>query len=183
MIDCGLPFKMIKKELYNIKYLLITHVHSDHLKIKTLMKIVERFPHIKLIGNFEVHQAFKMNVIANAGIDIAFDDYTFSPFLCLHDVLTYGYCWTNSEGEEIIYATDTASLEHAPVKKYDYFFLESNHDQKKLEEVRNSFKGGYNPYLSGKRHLSTQQAKNFFYSNRKSIDSELIELHKSKKFY
>ena len=80
------------------------------------------------------------------------------------------------KGIEIIYATDTSSLELAPKKKYDYLFLESNHDEAKLEEVRDKMSGNYSPYLSGKRHLSTQQAKAFWYMYRKSADSELIEL-------
>jgi phosphoribosyl 1,2-cyclic phosphodiesterase len=182
MVDCGIGFNRIKKDLYDIKYLIITHVHSDHLKIRTLQQIFSQFPTIKVIGNYEVHQAYMVNIIANSGFDIETDDYTFTPFLCEHDVLTYGYTWA-VDGKEVIYATDTSTLEHAPKKKYDYFFLESNHDEKKLEEARNSNRGGYNPYLSGKRHLSTQQAKAFYYSHRSGSDAPLIELHKSARFY
>ena len=62
--------------------------------------------------------------------------------------------------------------------------MESNHDEAKLEAVRGKqAAGSYDPYLSGKRHLSTQQAKAFYYMNRKSADSELIELHQSTRFY
>lgn len=182
MVDCGVPFTKIKEYLYNVKYLLITHTHSDHLNIKTITKINEMFPTIKIIGNSEVHQAYNVNIIANKGFDIELEDYTFTPFECVHDVECYGYCWSY-EGKEIIYATDTSTLEHAPKKKYDYFFIESNHDEAKLEAVRNQSKGRYNPYLSGKRHLSTQQAKAFYYTYRNSIDSEFIELHISARFY
>lgn len=182
LVDAGLPFNKLKQYLYDIKYLIITHTHGDHLKTKTLLKIAAQFPRIKMIGNYEVHQIFNMNYIANEGFEIVTPDYTFTPFLLIHDVLTYGYAWKYRD-KEIIYATDTASLEFAPVKKYDYFFLESNHDEQKLEEARNDYKGGYNPYLSGKRHLSTQQAKAFYYMNRRSAESELIELHKSTRFY
>jgi hypothetical protein len=97
-------------------------------------------------------------------------------------VLCYGYTW-DFEGKEIIYATDTSTLENAPNKKYDYLFLESNHDEEKLEKARNQSKGSYNPYMSGKRHLSTQQAKIFYYMHRKNQFSELIELHQSVRFY
>jgi ribonuclease BN (tRNA processing enzyme) len=182
MVDCGLPFNKIKDYLYDIKYLLITHVHGDHLKLKTITKIKALFPRIMIIGNFEVYDVFNCDVIANSGFDITTNDYIFTPFECIHDVLTYGYTW-NFKGNEIIYATDTSTLENAPNKKYDYFFLESNHDEQKLEEVRNEYKGTYNPYLSGKRHLSTQQAKTFYYLHRKSLDSKLIELHQSTRFY
>ena len=106
----------------------------------------------------------------------------FRPFECVHDVLVYGFTFS-CQGQEIIYATDTSTLENAPEKKYDYFFLESNHDEAKLEAVRDQKKGTYSPFLSGKRHLSTQQAKAFYYMHRRSQDSKLIELHQSARFY
>jgi ribonuclease BN (tRNA processing enzyme) len=182
MIDCGVPFRSIKKHLYTVKYLLLTHTHSDHINRKTIQLIAEEFPKIKIIGNHEVHQVWNCNYIANAGYRIETDDYTFYPFECLHDVLCYGYVW-EMEGKRIIYCTDTGSLENAPDFQYDYFFLESNHDEQKLEKVRNEYKGSYNPYLSGKRHLSTQQAKAFYFLHRRSPDSAFIELHKSERFY
>jgi ribonuclease BN (tRNA processing enzyme) len=182
MIDCGVAFNKIKKHLYNVKYLLITHTHSDHLNLNTITKINELFPTIKTIGNYEVHQVYNVNIIANAGFDIELDDYTITPFELVHDVECYGFCWSY-EGKEIIYATDTSTMDNAPKRKYDYFFIESNHDEAKLEEVRNQNKGKYNPYLSGKRHLSTQQAKAFYYTYRNSPESEFIELHKSARFY
>jgi phosphoribosyl 1,2-cyclic phosphodiesterase len=182
MVDCGVPFRQIKQHLYEIKYLLLTHIHSDHINKKTLQLICEEFPRIKIIGNHEVHQVWNCNIIANAGYRIETDDYNFYPFECSHDVLCYGFTWEH-DGKEIIYCTDTGTLENAPKKQYDYFFIESNHDEKKLEKARNEYKGSYNPYLSGKRHLSTQAAKAFFFLYRKGFDSELIELHKSERFY
>ena len=182
MVDCGVPFSKIKNDLYDVKYLLITHVHQDHLNRKTIQQIAENFPRIIIIGNYEVHSTYNCKIIANAGFDIVTDDYVFTLFECIHDVLCYGYTW-NFEGQEIIYATDTSTLENAPAKPYDYLFIESNHDEQKLEAVRNEQRGGYNPYLSGKRHLSTQQAKAFFYLNRRNQDSQFIELHQSSRFY
>jgi Cft2 family RNA processing exonuclease len=182
MVDCGVPFGKIRNELYDIKYLLLTHAHSDHLNIKTIQQIAENFPRIKIIGNYEVHSAYNCNIIANAGFEIETDDYTFTPFECLHDVVCYGYTWT-FEGQEIIYATDTSTMENAPTGPYDWLFIESNHDEAKLEAVRDEQRGSYNPYLSGKRHLSTQQAKAFYYLNRRNKDSQFIELHQSSRFY
>ena len=182
MVDCGVSFKLIKDDLYNIKYLLLTHTHSDHINQNTFELILKRFPTITVIGNYEVHSQFNCNIIANEGFEIVTENYIFTPFLCEHDVLTYGYIWKAHE-KEIIYCTDTGTLKNAPVKKYDYFFLESNHDEAKLEAIRGQQKGSYNPYLSGKRHLSTQAAKAFYYTNRRSKESELIELHKSQRFY
>ena len=182
MVDCGVPFSKIKSELYTIKYLLFTHVHTDHMKIQTIQQVAENFPRITMIGNYETHDVFNCNIIANAGFDVVTDDYTFTPFECVHDVVCYGYTW-DFEGNKIIYATDTSTLENAPAGKYDFLFLESNHDEYKLEQVKHEQRGGYNPYVSGKRHLSTQQAKAFYYLNRKDTDSQFIELHQSSRFY
>lgn len=182
LVDCGVSFSKIKKELYDVKYLLLTHIHSDHIKQQTLLQILEFFPHIQIIGNHEVYQQYPICTIANAGFDVITDDYTFYPFEALHDVLCYGYVWQH-KGKNIIYCTDTGSLENAPNQLYDYFFLESNHDEKKLEAAIGSGKGRYDPYKSGKRHLSTQAAKAFYYMHRRTIEAELIELHKSNRFY
>lgn len=182
MVDCGVPFNKIKEYLYDVKYLLLTHIHSDHIRPATLKSIKKMFPKIQIIGNYEVHQVYEVHTIANGGYPIETDDYTFVPFECFHNVVTHGFTW-EFEGQAIIYATDTASMENAPKEKFDYLFVESNHDEYKLEQAINQVKGGYNPYLGGKRHLSTQQAKTFYYTHRRNRDSEFIELHRSERFY
>lgn len=182
MVDCGVPFNRINDYLYDVKYLLLTHIHGDHVRPATIKSIKKLFPKITIIGNYEVHQSFGVDEIANEGFPIQTEDYEFLPFECEHDVVTHGFTW-EFEDKSIIYATDTATMEHAPDDKFDYLFLESNHDEYKLEQAMNQVKGNYNPYLSGKRHLSTQQAKTFYYTHRKNRDSEFIELHKSERFY
>lgn len=182
MIDAGVSYNKLKEYLYDIKYLILTHTHGDHMKMKTLQKINERFPNIITIGNYEVHQQFPVNIIANENFPIEVDGYTFRPFRCVHDVLCYGYVWKYGD-LDIFYATDTSSLEYAPDGLFDYFFIESNHDEEKLKQAIAEFKGGYNPYTGGQRHLSTQNAKLFYYLRRKSKESHFIELHKSNRFY
>ena len=182
MVDCGVPISHIKDDLYKVKYLIVTHIHTDHLRAKTMIAIQKQFPRIQIIGNYEVAQSTDVTHIANAGYPVETKDYTFFPFPCVHDVLVYGYTWEYKK-KKIIYATDTSTLEFAPDGPYDFLFLESNHDEKKLEEIRKHINKGYDPYESGKRHLSTQQCKAFYYMNRRSPKSELIELHKSNRFY
>ncbi|MBC1524819.1 hypothetical protein HB884_11470 [Listeria booriae] len=184
MIDCGVPFGSIKEQLYDIKYLLITHIHSDHVKEHILNRIKKMFPKIQIISNWEVAQRFGIDDIVNANFPVEFGFGTLTPFECIHDVVTYGYV-IQMEGENIIYATDTATLKNAPIPSegYDYLFLESNHDEKKLEQVRNKNNYGYDPYKGGMRHLSTQKCKAFYYTHRRNKESPLIELHKSERFY
>lgn len=183
MVDCGVPYSKIKKHLYNVRYLLLTHIHSDHIRHTTLDHIKRDFPRIKIIGNYEVHHMFGVHIIANATFPIETDDYIFTPFLCEHDVVTYGFTFLYN-GKSIIYATDTSSMKNAPDLIYDYFFLESNHCEKKVERILDQrAKYGYDAYKGAKRHLSTQQCLGFYYSHRRDKNSKLIELHQSSRFY
>lgn len=180
MIDCGVAYKRIKERLYDIRTLLLTHIHGDHINKSTLEKIKIEFPKIRIVGNYEVHQKFKVDIIVGH-VDVICGDFLLTPFDCIHNVVTTGYAW-KMNGDDIIYATDTSSLEHAPGIKYDYLFIESNYDEKKLQEAI-KMSVDYNPAQDSLRHLSTQQAKGFYYTHRKSKDSEFIELHKSRRFY
>lgn len=181
MVDCGIPFKRIKEQLYDVRYLLLTHIHGDHVNKATLSRIKKQFPKITILGNYEVHQTFGVDkIVANA--EVKLEGITVTPFECVHNVVTTGYTW-KVENQEIIYATDTSSLEHAPEKQYDFFFIESNHDEKKVQEIMKDAGTGYNPAFDSLRHLSTQKAKGFYYTHRKNKDSPLIELHKSRRFY
>lgn len=182
MVDCGIPFTRMKGKLYDIRYLLLTHIHSDHIKPSTLQRIKELFPKITVIGNYEIAQNYGVDLISNSNYSLETEHYTFLPFECVHNVVTQGFTWS-VEDQNIIYATDTSSLKYAPKGLYDYLFLESNHDDKKLREARKHSTKGYDPFISGKRHLSTKDCKTFYYLNRRSKESELIELHKSERFY
>lgn len=184
MVDIGLPYKKIKKYLYDIKYILITHRHTDHVNRNTAKRIKEEFPRIKIIGNYDVCDLIKLDYPMGDETGLAMKDRRIQSFKCVHDVPCSGYT-INYKGLNLIYATDTASLEHAPKEKYDYFFIESNHDEKKVEAIRNNTykKYGYNAYAGAKRHLSTQQSQLFYFLNRKEKESKWIELHKSRRFY
>lgn len=181
LVDCGVPFKHLKEELRHISVMLITHTHSDHIMRSTFDKVRRMYPHITVVGNYAVAYNYDVDVIVGA-MDIAIKDYVFTPFECPHDVPCTGYVW-EVDGKRLIYATDTAGMDHAPLGKYDYFFLESNHDEEKIKKAMGKRIGAYDPYESAKRHLSTQECKLFYYMRRKDKDSKLIELHQSKRFY
>lgn len=186
MIDVGVPFNKIKNLLYDVNVLLLTHIHGDHIKSSTLKQIVMMFPHIDIYGNYEVCQYYREYPIKVINTGVPFltqNNILIEAFPLVHDVVTTGYTW-NVNDQSIIYATDTSSMDYAPKdRQYDYFFLESNYDEKKLEVLTNTRSFGYNVIAGAKRHLSTQQAKTFYYMFRKSKDSQFIELHQSSRFY
>lgn len=188
LVDCGVSFAKIKPYLKKVNYLLITHIHSDHLKQNTYRRIRQLYPRITTIGNWQVAQEVDLDIICNATVPVKALDYTFLPIEVPHDVLTYAYLWSTHDGN-VLYCTDTydtTSIHDAlEGKKVNYFFLESNHDEGKVEAIRKTArkKYGYDAYSGAKRHLSTQQAKSFYYLHRESKDSLWVELHKSSRFY
>lgn len=184
MFDCGLPYSKIRKYLYKIKYLFLTHVHSDHINSKTLMRLKKDFPRIEVIGNHDVYEIFGVDTIVGDQTVLMMKDRTVHSFPCPHDVICHGFA-IEMENINLIYATDTTTLKHAPELKYDYLFIESNHDENKINAIRDNSrqKYGYDAWQGAMRHLSTQQSKAFYYINRRGPDSEWIELHKSNRFY
>lgn len=106
------------------------------------------------------------------------------PFPGVHDVPVTGFV-IKMKGNDILYMTDTSKVSPPEGMTFDYVFLESNYDERKLKELSKQYKRrGYDPYTNSVvRHLSTQKCKEFYYVNRKSEESKLIELHQSSRFY
>lgn len=182
MFDCGVPYKDMKEELYKCKFLFITHKHTDHLKIATFKKIKTNHRNIKVIANYDV--ASKIHVDFILGDDpapIKTKTFELQAFPVVHDVVTHGATITFKD-KKVIYVTDSAGTDTWLEGKYDYLFIESNHDETIINNVKKS-QYGYDVLSAAKRHTSKQQSKAFYYLNRKSPDSEWIELHQSGRFY
>lgn len=190
MVDCGVSYNRLKERLFDVDYLIITHIHTDHLKETTYERIRKQFPNIVVITNWQVSEKLNgdVDVVVDIGEITEVGEYSFETFEAIHDVVNCGYCWSveeNGETIDIIYVTDTEDLAHAPDREFDYLFLESNHDENILNAIKKNArkKYGYDAYGHGLRHCSTQKCKAYYYKHRKSENSELIELHKSSRFY
>lgn len=93
MIDIGMPFSAIKPYYKDIKLLLLTHQHLDHIKISTLKKIIFERPLLKILCcNFLV-DFLKQNGIYGKNIYILQLDkqydlgkYLITPVYAPHDV-------------------------------------------------------------------------------------------------
>lgn len=183
LIDCGLPFNRIEEDLYLVDILLITHIHSDHVKEQTLNSIRKKFPRITVYGNPSVAYKFHVNEVIGSEAFTLKSGAVITPFDAVHDVPCTGF-QIRMNDLDILYITDTAEVNLDKGKKFDYFFIESNFDETKLREASKKYKRGrYDPADSMYRHLSTQKAKGVYYTHRRNKDSEFIELHKSSRFY
>lgn len=182
LIDCGLPFSKIKEDLYKVDTLLITHSHSDHIKPATYKRIRKEFPRIKVYGNYDVAYRYDIDIVVGTAAIILPTGTIIQPFEAVHDVPTTGYVLQLGD-QTVLYMTDSSKVT-APDIKYDWFFLESNYDERKLRELGKQYKSGrYDPTQSSLRHLSTQKCKEYYFVHRKSKESQLVELHKSSRFY
>lgn len=191
MIDCGLPYKKLKEDLYKCQYLLITHDHLDHVNRPALNRIAKEFPNIEIYSTYKVA---RLNDTVRA-INTDYLPIWLQKAGCNmwavpvpHDTLCFAYVLEFAD-IDLVYATDLkntddlSSFTEENGFRYDWTFLESNYDETKLRMLGDSWHGQYNAYVdSSERHLSKDESLRFYVKYRKE-GSEYVELHKSSRFY
>lgn len=185
MIDCGVPYKYIEPYIYDLKLILLTHIHCDHFNKSTIKKIAKLRPTLRFgCCNWLVNDLVDCGV-PKWRIDVytpdTINDYRFSTisaFLLKHNVLNCGYK-LNIDGEKIFYATDTNNLTGISAVDYDLYFIEANYCDDEIQE-RIAEKVANNEYAYEyqvlKNHLSKQKCDNFLAENAGS-HSEFIYMH------
>jgi len=191
MIDCGISFNKMKEELYKCQYLLITHDHQDHVKPSVLKQIVKQFPNIEIYSTYKVARINDAITAINTDylpIWLAKAGCNMWAIPVPHNTLCFGYV-LRFDDLDLIYATDlknTDELDRFTEDSgilYDYTFIEANYDETKLKMLGDEWHGQYNAYIdSSERHLSKDMALKFYVKHRKE-GGEIIELHKSSRFY
>ena len=188
MVDCGVSFKALEAVKRSLKIVLLTHKHSDHLKIRTLQRLQAERPTLRVAcGDFLLEElpCIKNIDVLQVGKIYDYGAFKVSPIKLYHDVPNFGWRIFLPNGQKIFHATDTVHLEGISAKGYDLYAIEHNYCeeyiQQAIEEARAN--GEYtHAYGSIKTHLSIQQARAFIDKNRKE-SSEVLELHKSRSFY
>lgn len=187
LVDCGVSFSKLKPYIRQIQLVLLTHAHSDHLNVRTLQMLQKARPAVRIgCPEYLVSELSGLDNIDIYQVGVLYDYGRFqvSPVKLYHDVPQIGYR-IFIEGKKILHCTDTATLEGITARGYDLYAIEHNYDEEKaqraIEEAR--AKGRFcHAAGSIKTHLSWQQAREFIEANRKE-DSQILELHKSEKFY
>jgi conserved hypothetical protein len=188
MVDCGVTLKALQEVKRSLKIVLLTHKHSDHLKIRTLQRLQAERPTLRVAcGDFLLEELPCIKNIDVLQVGKIYDYGTFkvSPIKLYHDVPNFGWRIFLPNGQKIFHATDTVHLEGITAKGYDLYAIEHNYCeeyiQQAIEEARAN--GEYtHAYGNINTHLSIQQARAFIEANRKE-SSEVLELHKSRSFY
>ena len=188
MVDCGVSFKALEAVKRSLKIVLLTHKHSDHLKIRTLQRLQAERPTLRVAcGDFLLEElpCIKNIDVLQVGKIYDYGAFRVSPVKLYHDVPNFGWRIFLPNGQKIFHATDTVHLEGISAKGYDLYAIEHNYCeeyiQEAIEEARAN--GEYtHAYGNINTHLSIQQARAFIETNRKE-SSEVLELHKSRSFY
>ena len=188
MVDCGVSFKALEAVKRSLKIVLLTHKHSDHLKIRTLQRLQAERPTLRVAcGDFLLEElpCIKNIDVLQVGKIYDYGAFKVSPVKLYHDVPNFGWRIFLPNGQKIFHATDTVHLEGISAKGYDLYAIEHNYCeeyiQQAIEEARAN--GEYtHAYGNINTHLSIQQARAFIEANRKE-SSEVLELHKSRSFY
>nr|DAK11315.1 MAG TPA: YycJ-like MBL-fold protein [Caudoviricetes sp.] len=188
MVDCGVSLKALQEVKRSLKIVLLTHKHSDHLKLRTLQRLQAERPTLRVAcGDFLLEElpCIKNIDVLQVGKIYDYGAFKVSPIKLYHDVPNFGWRIFLPNGQKIFHATDTVHLEGITAKGYDLYAIEHNYCeeyiQQAIEEARAN--GEYtHAYGNINTHLSIQQARAFIEANRKE-SSEVLELHKSRSFY
>lgn len=188
MVDCGVSLKALEAVKRSLKIVLLTHKHSDHLKIRTLQRLQAERPTLRVAcGDFLLEElpCIKNIDVLQVGKIYDYGAFKVSPVKLYHDVPNFGWRIFLPNGQKIFHATDTVHLEGITAKGYDLYAIEHNYCEEYIQQAIEEAhaKGEYtHAYSNINTHLSIQQARAFIETNRKE-SSEVLELHKSRSFY
>lgn len=200
MVDIGhgVPFSYIVHFLCTVRIIWITHIHSDHLNIVHVKKIMVEYPDVLIVGNKEVYDyvyektGLKIELI-ELGEELSYDNgfgkiHTIKPVNLYHDVMNYGFLLNVvdevlEEDELLFFGVDTHTMEGINIPMCDNILLEQNFELDYLLEVSKHLKesGAYDYTMRSRNtHLSDYEWDKFVNSFLKE-DGIAEKLHISKK--
>lgn len=186
LVDCGVGYSLLEPYVKQLQIVILSHVHKDHINLKTLKKLQFERPSIRIGAGEHMKElltGFKNIDWYQPLTEYMYDGFTVSPVMLYHDVPNFGYR-IKVDGKKLFHATDSSHLEGISAKGYDYYCIEANYDHEyALERISEKELTGQFAYEKGaiNSHLSEQQMMDFFYAN-KGEHSQLIRLHKSKSY-
>lgn len=192
LIDCGVPYKLIKPYVQDLNLVLLTHAHGDHFNPTTIRRLHQERPMLRF-GCCEWMLRHLLDAgVAPRMIDIyaplfgcvyAYDRSRIlvSPFTLYHDVLNCGYKITIGK-KTALYATDTSTMGEVSAPGLDLYLIEANHTEEELaDRIRRKMESGQYVYEHRVEvtHLSRESADAWLAMNA-GRDSKVIYLHQHK---
>lgn len=185
-VDCGVPYLAMKPFEKDLKIIILTHRHKDHININTLKTLQSNRPTLR-IGCCEWMlpglKGLKNIDVYEIGLIYNYGEFKLSPIKLYHDVPNCGYRIFKGD-HKIFHATDSGHLEGISAKRYDLYSVEHNYDSEKANmaiEIAKQTGEFCHAVGSIKTHLSFEQAWAFINENKKD-DSITVKLHQSQKY-
>lgn len=174
LIDCGVPYKALEPVKKDLKLVLLTHVHSDHFKPRTVRALHKERPTLRwACGEWMVGPLLEagvdkrcISVCAPKETWCFFGTAMAELFPLVHDVQNCGWMIVTTDRETAFYATDTATLDGVEAKDYDLYLIEANHTREELEaRAKAKLEAGQYAYeyRAAANHLSQEQALDWLY--------------------
>lgn len=177
LIDCGVPFKRLRKYVPDLRIVLLTHEHGDHFNPATVRALHRERPALRWgCCEWMVPKLLEAGVDARV-IDVYVPDrlawydnwIAVEPVSLAHNVPNCGYkLRTELMRENLFYATDCATLDGIEAKGYDLYMIEANHTEAEIEaRLRAKEAAGEFAYETEamRNHLSQEQALSWLAEN------------------
>lgn len=187
LVDCGIKVGDFKKLpfLKSIKNVIITHVHSDHVKRGTLSKLKSK----TIYCNQEVYDKFKDTLVSCKKVIVVDYDkhykignYIVKFYKLKHSVDVLGFSIV-SKDFTLLYATDFYDTADLPQdSKFDYILLEANYCENKITQIYNNNPSQRGRIKSNFRHCSKQESLKYAFEHLEK-GGHYEQLHKSSQYY
>ncbi|MDO5304239.1 MAG: MBL fold metallo-hydrolase [bacterium] len=142
LVDCGVPFKMLKPHVPKLQIVLLTHIHGDHFNAATIRRLAQERPSLRFAACEWMISPLVDAGVRPANVDVLFDGllykysgFSISPFVLTHDVPNCGYKISFRSAESrVFYATDTLNLNGISAKGYDLYLIEGNYSDDEIRQ-------------------------------------------------
>lgn len=188
LIDCGVPFKILKNYVSKLKLVLLTHEHKDHFNASTIRKLAQERPTLRFgCGAWLVSDLQECGVNPkNIDVMIHETEYKYAiasviPVRLTHNVPNCGYKLVFPHGK-VFYATDTNDLCGISARDFDLYMIEANYtDEEIIQRIAEKEATGEFAYERQvlDNHLSKAKCDEFLNKN-KGENSECVYLHAHK---
>ena len=139
LVDCGVPYKVVKPVAKALRLVLLTHWHGDHFRKSTLHALAADRPALRFgCCRWMVRPLVEAGV-KPANIDLydfdrrySYGDFTVEPVPLVHDVPNCGYKLQLPSGK-VLYATDTNNLHGISAPNFDLYLLEANYEDEEIQ--------------------------------------------------
>ncbi len=187
IIEVGIPFKEIKKELdFNTSKIvgaIVSHEHGDHFKyVKDYLKSGIKIMTSKGTWSTLPYAVEISDRIMLPGYWYQFGGFTVTPFAVIHDAVEpIGFIIRHQEIGTLLFATDTEYVkQNFKTLKLNHILIECNYSQKIIDGRvyrEETSEGLRNRVL--KSHMELETCKNFIEVNKTSSLDNVVLLHLS----